>query len=73
MIKFSTVNVFEQGYFNGLYIFVGVLMVRSIGKVLVSGQNVYICRTGSELRRMPGKLVGLMQYGKFKKYGNVHF
>ena len=23
MIEFSIVNVFEQGYFNGLYIFVG--------------------------------------------------
>ena len=28
----------------------------SSGKVLVNGQNVYICRTGSLLRMMPCKL-----------------
>ena len=41
-------------------------------KVLVMGQSKYIWVTGSLLRRMPRRLVFLMQYEKLRKNGEVY-
>ena len=41
--------------------------------MLVNGQIIYIYLTGSELQRMPYKLVDLKQQVNFKKYGDVYF
>ena len=42
-------------------------------KVFVRGQNIHIWVMGSYLRRMPWRLVLLMQYVKLRKNGDVYF
>ena len=43
-----------------------------MGKVLVSGQIVYICLMGSLLSKIPCRLLVLIQMVKLKKYGDVY-